>query len=514
MTLSDPGTPIRALRATGWYLPWLFLGLTVVYLLSVFGRMNPPKEPYNLDGFAQIPAVDSGRVKPLETVAQIYLRSISHRSTFTDEQGNKHPAIRWYLDVLAANPEERRSPGWTHKVIRIENDQVLAEMKLTPCEGLRYSIDELRPRMVELEARAFAAGQKQEKGEKLDLFETQILELFKRVRLIRSINEFKGHDTRENRLMLLPPQEPDGQWRSLGNMVDDAHRSSIMNLRQELNLTFEEIQRMTPEEQHDLTRRVEAEVEKQVKEDPVAAAWVKMVADYREDRPADFNKDVAEYRSNYLGQISAEEKTRNRVEVMYDRFAPFYQCTGLYVLVFLLTGAGFVLRAAEKPQWGEALRQSATWVLVATLIVHVTALVTRMYLMDRWFVFVTNLYSSAIFIGLGCVLLGLILERLYPIGIGNMLAATLGLATTIVAHNIASEDTLEMMQAVLDTNFWLSTHVTTVTLGYTATFVAGFLGVIYIALMLAAVSPRFVHTAAAADGRAASRLRRGRRAGS
>lgn len=36
------------------------------------------------------------------------------------------------------------------------------------------------------------------------------------------------------------------------------------------------------------------------------------------------------------------------------------------------------------------------------------------------------------------------------------------------------------MQAVLDTNFWLATHVTCVTLGYTATFVAGFLGIVYV----------------------------------
>ena len=36
------------------------------------------------------------------------------------------------------------------------------------------------------------------------------------------------------------------------------------------------------------------------------------------------------------------------------------------------------------------------------------------------------------------------------------------------------------MQAVLDTQFWLATHVVCVTLGYTATFVAGLLGIIYI----------------------------------
>ena len=39
---------------------------------------------------------------------------------------------------------------------------------------------------------------------------------------------------------------------------------------------------------------------------------------------------------------------------------------------------------------------------------------------------------------------------------------------------------MEMMRAVLDTNFWLATHVVVVTLGYASTFVAGFLAVIYI----------------------------------
>jgi cytochrome c biogenesis factor len=36
------------------------------------------------------------------------------------------------------------------------------------------------------------------------------------------------------------------------------------------------------------------------------------------------------------------------------------------------------------------------------------------------------------------------------------------------------------MRAVLDTNFWLATHVVVVTLGYASTFVAGFLALIYI----------------------------------
>ncbi|HZZ18472.1 MAG TPA: cytochrome c biogenesis protein CcsA, partial [Opitutaceae bacterium] len=40
--------------------------------------------------------------------------------------------------------------------------------------------------------------------------------------------------------------------------------------------------------------------------------------------------------------------------------------------------------------------------------------------------------------------------------------------------------TLEMMRAVLDSNFWLATHVVVVTTGYASTFLAGMLAVIYV----------------------------------
>jgi len=39
---------------------------------------------------------------------------------------------------------------------------------------------------------------------------------------------------------------------------------------------------------------------------------------------------------------------------------------------------------------------------------------------------------------------------------------------------------MEMMRAVLDSNFWLATHVVTIAIGYGATFLAGFLAIIYI----------------------------------
>src|SRR5437867_2346687 len=56
-----------------------------------------------------------------------------------------------------------------------------------------------------------------------------------------------------------------------------------------------------------------------------------------------------------------------------------------------------------------------------------------------------------------------------------------GFVTLVIAHNLSvGGDTMEMMRAVLDTNFWLATHVVVVTLGYASTFVAGFLAIIYL----------------------------------
>jgi ABC-type transport system involved in cytochrome c biogenesis permease subunit len=124
-------------------------------------------------------------------------------------------------------------------------------------------------------------------------------------------------------------------------------------------------------------------------------------------------------------------------------------------------------------------RVTAMRLLWIGFIVHTAGLIFRMVLEGR--PPVTNLYSSAIFIGWGAVVLGLVLERVYRDGIGAVVAACVGFLSLIVAHNLSlGGDTMEMMRAVLDTNFWLATHVVVITLGYASTFVAGFLAIVYI----------------------------------
>src|SRR5262249_47886022 len=103
----------------------------------------------------------------------------------------------------------------------------------------------------------------------------------------------------------------------------------------------------------------------------------------------------------------------------------------------------------------------------------------RMVLEGR--LLVTNLYFFVIFIGWGAAFLGIVLERIYRIGIGNIVSAIAGFMTLLIAYNLAlGGDTMEMLRAVLDTNFWLVIYVVVVTLGYVSIFVAGLLAIIYI----------------------------------
>ena len=115
------------------------------------------------------------------------------------------------------------------------------------------------------------------------------------------------------------------------------------------------------------------------------------------------------------------------------------------------------------------------WLLWFTFALHTFALVARIYISGR--PPITNLYSTAIFIGWAGVLMALVFETIYRLGLGNIAAAVIGFLTLLVAYNLSFDgDTFIVLQAVLDTQFWLATHVVAVNMGYSATYLAGLWG--------------------------------------
>jgi ABC-type transport system involved in cytochrome c biogenesis permease subunit len=197
-----------------------------------------------------------------------------------------------------------------------------------------------------------------------------------------------------------------------------------------------------------------------------------LASTYRAGDVGRFNETLGQYRALLAKEGLAREVKKGASESFFNQLLAFKRSMYVYLTAFLLV---LLYWANLKEIW----RVTAVRLLLIGFVVHTVGLVFRMWLEGR--PPVTNLYSSAIFIGWGAVVLGLVLERFYKDGIGTAVATCVGFLSLIVAHNLSLDgDTMVMMQAVLDTNFWLATHVVVITLGYASTFVAGFLALVYI----------------------------------
>ena len=206
-------------------------------------------------------------------------------------------------------------------------------------------------------------------------------------------------------------------------------------------------------------------------EDGIITRYADFSMAWREGKDDDCSRLSSAIAASLKGPWSAKAES----EAWFGRMQPFYWLLIAYAITVLMVFASWLTSSENLRAWAYRL-------LVACFVLHTLALGYRMWLHGR--PPVTNLYSSGIFVAWGAVALGILLERVWKNGIGAAATGICGFVSLIVAHNLglSGEDNLESVRAVLDSNFWLSTHVTTVTLGYSATFVAGLLGALHLAL--------------------------------
>ncbi|MEM7603701.1 MAG: cytochrome c biogenesis protein CcsA, partial [Verrucomicrobiota bacterium] len=146
---------------------------------------------------------------------------------------------------------------------------------------------------------------------------------------------------------------------------------------------------------------------------------------------------------------------------------------------------GFVILAfswlAPNSKIGRILTWIATVLLVYGLVLNIYGITMRSIIRAR--PPITNLYDTVIFITGIAVLLALALEFFTRKGIGLLMAALTGVGGMFLSLRYEvkeATDTMDPLQAVLDTNFWLATHVTTINIGYAAGLLSAFLGAYYL----------------------------------
>lgn len=153
-------------------------------------------------------------------------------------------------------------------------------------------------------------------------------------------------------------------------------------------------------------------------------------------------------------------------EIIYNN----WHLIPLSMLFYLTTFAGFVLYSLRGTQVSRRISFSF---LLAGGTFHFFAIALRVLILAR--PPVGTLYESVLFVAFICVLISLILEFLKRDGNGLFIGSLTGLLLTFAAQSLAEGDTMQMLTAVLNTNFWLATHVLCITMGYGWCLIVSFL---------------------------------------
>lgn len=517
--MSSKTTPKKTSR-TGLnrWLPWVMLILSATYILSGFkAQKATDNSTFDLNTFGRTPVLLGGRVKPLDTVARntLLMLKSKQRLQVEDSEGKKRTVqpIEFLLDVLV-----RPEIADQYPIFKVDNIEALDTLKIDykpedpnkkAATRPEVSFAQLSPAYEKIGEEAGRIFQREEEekqkfGEvksKRSPFEKEIVRLQEKMTLYMRLKNslqlerrLPGTESFKEEIQLFEKSV------QLGLMAWKA-RQSGMEFNDEVleglrffGARYMDLEKFAYMKLLPPTEAISDENSGAIDFDETKGDWKNMgeslistielgelpkdalkLADialaYQENRPEDFNRLVLE-RIESVEKAYPVKMEKAEDENIFNRAQPFYRSSVMYVLVFLLCVFSWL--------WArDTLNRSAFFVLMAALLFHTFGIYSRV--MIQGYAPVTNLYSSAVFVGWGAVILAAILEKIYKNGIGNASAALIGFTTLIIAHHLSlGGDTMEMMQAVLDSNFWLSTHVVTVTIGYSGTFLAGIIGIFYI----------------------------------
>ncbi len=482
----------------------------LVMALWFFGNLPPPPDrDFAFGEFGRLPVTANGRVQPLDSLARNALLQLREKQALNAEPWKawtEKPKIisatEWLANVMM-NPAV--ADAWP--VFRLDNPDLISLLKLPEkdlakqADGKHYSwiqitftMDVLDRENIFIQTNTLAADR--------TAYQNAVIKLHQRLTLYAQLkNAVQPADAQDWPAELAAYEKliPDGvaaaRAQQAGQTFDQPTLAQFAGYIQAFQFMsrLEAPLILPPSGSTEWRRMGDAllDAPRGGSVDTAMRDYAKMAGALAANRPDEFNSALKDYRSS-LVPTQAKALAKGRAEVFFNQMQPFYNAMVIYVLAGLLAIFSWF-------NLSETLRRSAVWLVGLAFVIHTTGLVYRMVLEGR--PPVTNLYSSAIFIGWGACLLGIILEKFHKNGIGAVVSAGVGFITLIIAHHLALEgDTMEMMRAVLDTNFWLATHVVAVTTGYASTFVAGFLALIYI------VRGLFTKTLDEATGKSLARM--------
>ncbi len=462
------------------------IGLAIAGLFDIYGLKGSKYGVVEADwaSIGKLPVKQDGRIKPLDTVAGYTLQSLSEPvfggvAYVKDSDGNKRSQVEWLLGVMADVP-------WTKdaEVFRVYAKEVRELLGLDESRSnFRYSYNEITKNREAFFAEIDKLREKSRAQIEFNFREQKISDFYQKLTSYELLSA--AYD--EPALPKLDSNKEEDLQRALMRLDELDRRYKIIEDMKPLAL----IPPMSNDKDGATKQsdpawvaygpaRFDSILQKVrgIEPNPAIESLSGLMEAVRNQNGREINQAARMYKA----QISAVDEVNTtqpkvNAEAWLNSFKPISLGVMLYILSTIVAVVSF---AAPKTR---NFKHLAYGIIVGTFLIHTLTLIARMYISGR--APVVNLYSSAVFIGWACVLFCLILELVMRLGLANIVGSLIGLITLSIAGSLDKSDTMHVLAAVLDTQFWLSTHVVVITLGYAVTFLAGFLGAAAILVMLA-----------------------------
>ncbi len=435
-----------------------------------------PQTKFDIEGFSRLPVLEGGRVKPLDSFARNSMLLIRGKSSVL-VKNKRINVVQWLLDA-AYKPELAD----TYPVFLIDDPEVLSLIGIEQVNTRYFEYRKIEPKRAEIAAQARVVDTVP--AVRRTRFQTAVLNFDRRLTLYERIkNTFmiSGQGDPAIELAVFSDAMPQALAAIHSGQSTVQERAAIKIFAELLKryrflsntAVFKPLPPKAGEPPSAWASIGEALLRPTGGQEPHPglAAFALMGRAYKNDDTASFKAALDEHRAWLLLEQPIEVK-RARLEAIFNQTAPLISGMALYLAALLVIFISWALGRDDVAACARALAWSA-------FTIHTTGLIVRTLLQGR--PPVTNLYSSAVFVGWAAALLGLLTERIHRRGFAAAGATLIGFITLLIAHHLSGTgDTMEMMRAVLDSNFWLATHVVCVTIGYSATFLAGSMGIAWV----------------------------------
>ncbi|MBK1830108.1 cytochrome c biogenesis protein CcsA [Verrucomicrobiaceae bacterium R5-34] len=198
----------------------------------------------------------------------------------------------------------------------------------------------------------------------------------------------------------------------------------------------------------------------------------------REKGQSAFADELNEWKKSVHGRIGKDATSKLSTEVAYAKMDYFFRSLVIFIFAFILIMFGWL---APRSLGAKICNILAAGLAVIALALMIAGITHRCIIMERSPV--GNLYDTILFIATTGVLVLLLVELMTRRAVALGLAVFMGLACMFLARRYEigdAKDHMDPLVAVLKSNFWLSTHVVTVTIGYMGGLAAAGLSVIYL----------------------------------